>query len=201
MVRPALLVVDVQRDFCPGGALAVDGGDEVVPGINKLIGAFERRGLPIFFTRDWHPPNHISFRQRGGPWPPHCVQGTTGAEFHPSLRIPTSAVVVSKGDDPEKEAYSGFEGSDLGARLQNLGIDEVFIAGLTTDYCVKQSSLDARRLGLRVNVLADCTKAVDVGPGDGKRALSAMEKAGVQLTDSNAVLRLLAGTQTIESSS
>jgi nicotinamidase/pyrazinamidase len=110
-------------------------------------------------------------------------------------------VVVSKGDDPEKEAYSGFEGSDLGARLQNLGIDEVFIAGLTTDYCVKQSSLDARRLGLRVNVLADCTKAVDVGPGDGKRALSAMEKAGVQLTDSNAVLRLLAGTQTIESSS
>ena len=201
LVRAALLVVDVQRDFCPGGALAVEGGDEVVPGINKLVGAFERRGLPIFFTRDWHPPNHVSFRQRGGPWPPHCVQGTAGAEFHPSLRIPTSAVVVSKGDDPEKEAYSGFEGSDLGTRLQSLEVKEVFIAGLTTDYCVKQSSLDARRLGLRVDVLTDCTRAVDVRPGDGKRALSAMEKAGVQLTDSNAVLRLLAGTQTIESSS
>jgi len=200
-VRAALLVVDVQRDFCPGGTLAVEGGDEVVPGINRLVDAFERRGLPIFFTRDWHPPNHISFKQRGGPWPPHCVQGTVGAEFHPSLRIPTSAVVVSKGDNPEKEAYSGFEGSDLGARLKGLGVNEVFIAGLTTDYCVKRSSLDARRLGLSVNVLADCTRAVDVRPGDGKRALSAMKKAGVKLTDSAAVLKTIGQHAAMKSSS
>lgn len=194
-MRAALLVVDLQRDFCPGGALAVKDGDEVVPGINKLIDAFAARGLPIFFTRDWHPTDHISFKKRGGPWPPHCVQGTPGAEFHHSLKIPLSAPVISKGNDPDKEAYSGFQGTDLKERLKALGVGEVFIAGLTTDYCVKESTSDARQAGFSVAVVKDCIRAVDVKPGDGERAISFMEKSGAKMTTASAVVRLLAGTQ------
>ena len=194
-MRSALLVVDVQRDFCLGGALAVKGGDEVVPGINRVVAGFDRARLPIFFTKDWHPPDHISFKGQGGPWPPHCVQGTEGAAFHPSLRIPTSAVVISKGDDPSKEAYSGFQGTDLEARLRRLGVKEVFIAGLTTDYCVKETTADARKAGFAVTVVRDCIRAVDVAPGDGMRAISNMKKEGAKLTDSSSVIRLLASTQ------
>ena len=188
-------MVDVQRDFCPGGALAVKKGDEVVPGLNRAITAFESHGLPIFLTRDWHPPNHISFKSRGGRWPPHCVQSTPGAEFHPGLKVPSGAVVISKGDREDAEAYSGFEGTDLEERLKKLGIDEVFVGGLTTDYCVRESTLDALQAGFTVDVLEDCIRAVDVNQGDGERSISDMRKAGAKLTTSLELAKLLAGTQ------
>lgn len=191
----ALLVVDVQIDFCPGGALAVKYGDQVVPRLNRTVEAFEKRGLPIFFTRDWHPSDHVSFRSRGGPWPPHCVQGSPGAEFHPGLLVPEGAAVISKGDEPSKEAYSGFQGTELKTRLKGLGVDEVFIGGLATDYCVKETALDARRAGLAVEVLKDCVRPVDVEPGDGARALEEMRKAGAKLTTSSKAIDRLASTQ------
>jgi len=194
-LRLALLVVDVQRDFCPGGALAVKEGDAVVPGLNRVVAAAEESGLPVFCTRDWHPPDHMSFRSQGGVWPPHCVQGTPGAEFHPDLRIPTGAVVISKGDNPRAEAYSCFQGTDLETRLKKLGVDEVIIGGLTTDYCVRESALDALKAGFAVEVLEDCTRAVDVKPGDGARALADIRKAGAKLTTSTGVIRQLASTQ------
>ena len=189
------MVVDVQRDFCRGGALAVKGGDEVVPGLNRVIEASERSGFPIFFTRDWHPRDHISFRDRGGPWPPHCVQGTPGAEFHPDLIVPSNAVVVSKGDDRDAEAYSGFQGTDLQARLKKSGVEEIFLGGLTTDYCVKESTMDARKGGFAVNVIEDCIRAVNVKAGDGAMAIEEMRRAGAELTKSSAVIKRLASTQ------
>jgi nicotinamidase/pyrazinamidase len=192
---PALLVVDVQQDFCPGGALAVKGGDKVVPILNTVIEAFESAGLPILFTRDWHPPNHISFKNQGGVWPPHCVQGTSGVEFHLGLHVPRGATVISKGDDPMAEAYSGFQGTDLAARLKKLGVTVVFIGGLTTDYCVRESTLDAIHSGFAVNVLEDCTRAVEVREGDGARALEDMRKAGARLITSQEALQQLASTQ------
>ena len=191
----ALLVVDVQRDFCPGGALAVKDGDRVVPPLNAAIEAFQRAGLPIFFTRDWHPPDHMSFKSEGGVWPPHCVRGTPGADFHPNLHVPAGAVTISKGDDPHAEAYSGFQGTDLADRLRKLGVTEVFIGGLTTDYCVRESTLDALHAGFTVNVLEDSTKAVDVHGGDGARALAEIQKAGARLTTSAKVILQLASTQ------
>ncbi len=187
--------MDVQRDFCPGGALAVNDGDEVVPGINRLVDAFERSGLPVFFTRDWHPSDHISFKSEGGQWPPHCVQGTSGAEFYPSLRIPRDAHVVSKGTDPATEAYSGFQGTNLESSLKKLGVEDLFVCGLATDYCVKESVLDARRAGFGVAVTEDCIRAVNVKPDDGTWALSAMRKAGAKITTSSAAVKLLAGAQ------
>ena len=194
-MRAALVVVDVQRDFCPGGALAVRYGDQVVPRLNRTVEAFEKAGFPLFFTRDWHPPNHISFRSRGGPWPPHCVQGSRGAGFHPDLLVPEGAVIISKGDEPSKEAYSGFQGTDLEARLKRLGVEQVFVGGLATDYCVKETALDARRAGFAVEVLKDCVRPVDVRPGDGAKALKEMRKAGAKLTTSSKALDRLASTQ------
>jgi nicotinamidase/pyrazinamidase len=188
-----LLIVDVQNDFCPGGALAVKNGDKVVPRLNKTIAAFSKAGLPIFFTRDWHPANHISFREQGGVWPPHCVQGTIGAGFRSDLFIPRGAAIISKGDKPNTEAYSGFQGTDLEGRLKKAGVEEIFLGGLATDYCVRESCLDALRAGFDVSVLKDCVKAVNVKPGDGARALKEMGIAGARLTTSqNAIKRLAA---------
>jgi nicotinamidase/pyrazinamidase len=194
-VMAALVVVDVQRDFCPGGALAVREGDKIIPSLNEIIGGFESLGLPIFFTRDWHPPNHISFRGRGGIWPPHCVKGTKGAELHPDLKITPDAVIISKGYDPSAEAYSGFQGTDLDERLKESGVGELFIGGLATDYCVKETVLDARRAGFKVEVLEDCVRAVDAKPGDGVKALADMKRAGAILTTSAAAVKGLASTQ------
>ena len=194
-IKPALVVIDVQIDFCPGGALAVRFGDGVVAHLNRVIGAFEGAGLPIFFTRDWHPPNHVSFKGRGGPWPPHCVQGSKGAEFHPGLHAPKDVVIINKGDNPSVEAYSGFQGTDLESRLKRLRVEEVFVGGLATDYCVKETALDARRAGLEVKVLKDCVRPVDVSPGDGARALEEMRAAGAKLTTSSKLMDQLAGTQ------
>ena len=167
----------------------------MVPGLNRVVEAFESRKLPVFFTRDWHPADHISFRSQGGIWPPHCVQGTPGAEFQPGLRIPKGAVVVCKGSSRDAEAYSGFHGTDLEKRLRGLGVDEIFLGGLTTDYCVLESALDARKAGFSVTVVEDCTKAVDARAGDGERALADMHRAGAKLSKSSEVIRLLASTQ------
>jgi nicotinamidase/pyrazinamidase len=187
--------VDVQRDFCPGGALAVRGGDEVVPALNRIIATCERFGTPPYYSRDWHPSNHISFRAQGGPWPPHCVQGTPGAEFHPNLRVPPHAIVISKGDDPNEEAYSAFQGTDLERRLMEAGVEMIILGGLTTDYCVKDSTLDALQAGFAVEVLEDCTRAVNVRPKDGEQALAAIQKAGAKLTTAAQAIRQLASTQ------
>lgn len=190
-MRQALLVVDVQVDFCPGGALAVEGGDQIIHGLNTAIGAFERLGLPVFFTRDWHPPNHMSFAGHGGVWPPHCVQGSRGSAFHPDLRVPQGAPVFSKGDDPLKEAYSGFQGTGLEAAIREREVDEVYIGGLATDYCVKESTLDALRVGFKAVVLVDCVRAVDAKPGDGALAMAEMKGAGAVLTPVTAAIERL----------
>jgi nicotinamidase/pyrazinamidase len=191
--RRALLVVDVQNDFCHGGALAVKEGDQVVPKLNKVIEAARRAGLPIFFTRDWHPPNHMSFKNQGGTWPPHCVQRTHGAEFHPHLEVPLGAVTISKGDKPDAEAYSGFQGTDLAKRLRDLHVHEVILGGLTTDYCVKESSLDALHAGFAVTVMKDCVKAVNARRGDGASALRSIQAAGTKIVTSDTVIKELAG--------
>jgi nicotinamidase/pyrazinamidase len=190
--KAALIVVDVQRDFCPGGALAVNDGDKVVPPLNEVIGAFSKAGLPIYFTRDWHPSNHISFKSLGGPWPQHCVQNTLGAEFNPDLRVPPSAIIISKGDKPLVEAYSGFQGTRLEESLKESGVEELFIGGLTTDYCVRETVKDARSAGFAVSVLDDCVRAVAVKRGDGANALGDMQKMGARLTSSSEVVNLFA---------
>lgn len=177
-VGDGLLIVDVQRDFLPGGALAVAGGDVVEP----LNGALERcaeQGLPVFATRDWHPSDHCSFKPRGGPWPPHCVAGTPGAAFAQGLRLGSEVRVVSKGLDPEREAYSGFAGTDLAQQLHDAGVRRLVVGGLATEYCVRQTVLDARRLGFDVVVLRDAVAAVEAR--DGQRALDEMAAAGARI--------------------
>ena len=146
--RDALVVVDLQNDFCPGGALGVRGGDAIVPVLNRYLERFGRAGAPVFLTRDWHPPVTRHFQAYGGVWPPHCVQGTRGAEFHPGLTPPAGAVVVSKGMDPEQDAYSAFQAEDGSGRpfsavLAERGIRRLYVGGLATDYCVRASVLDA----------------------------------------------------------
>lgn len=183
--RKALLVVDVQNDFCPDGALGVPEGDRVVPVLNKYIELFRKRGLPVYFTRDWHPPVTVHFKPYGGQWPPHCVQGTKGAEFHPGLKIPPEAVVMSKGDDPEQDSYSAFSGHDEKGRglaevLESDGITHFYIGGLATDYCVRQSALDAFREGFEVTVLSDAIRGVDVSPGDSERAVEEIKSKGAK---------------------
>jgi nicotinamidase/pyrazinamidase len=185
----ALIVVDVQRDFCPGGSLAVNHGDRVVPKLNKVIEAFQRAKLPIFFTRDWHPPDHSSFKSRGGTWPPHCVRGTTGAKFHPDLEVPPGSVIISKATDSRFEAYSGFQGTDLEKQLRDRHVDEVFLGGLATDYCVKESSLDALRAGFGVNVLRDCVKGVNLRRNDSALAMRAVEERGARLVTSEEAIK------------
>lgn len=177
----ALVVVDAQVDFLPGGALAVPEGDAVVPVLNGVARQFRAHGLPIFATRDWHPPNHCSFVAQGGPWPPHCIADTPGARFAPELRLPAGTCVIDKATRADADAYSGFEGTDLAERLRVAGIRRVFVGGLATDYCVLQTVLDALRGGFSVCVLCDAVRAVDVHPGDGDAALEAMQAAGARL--------------------
>jgi nicotinamidase/pyrazinamidase len=179
----ALIVVDVQNDFLPDGRLAVPHGDEVVPILNRYIELFQSHGLPVFATRDWHPEDHCSFQPQGGPWPPHCISGTRGAEFAPGLGISKQVPVISKGTTREKDAYSGFEGTDLGRRLERLGITRVYVGGLATDYCVLNTVRDARALGLSVFLLRDACRAVNVQPRDGERAEQEMIRLGAVAVD------------------
>lgn len=176
----ALLVTDVQNDFLSGGSLAVPGGDEVVPVLNRYIDIFVTRNLPVFATRDWHPEHHCSFRAQGGPWPPHCIVGTHGAEFAAALRLPPSAVIISKATTLEHDAYSSFLRTDLDRQLRDTGIRRIFIGGLTTDYCVLNTVRDALQLGYQVFVLVDAIRAVDVQPGDGQRAVEEMIALGAK---------------------
>ena len=185
----ALLVVDVQRDFCPGGALAVADGDRVVPALNRCLAEAERRGMRVYASRDWHPPVTTHFKAYGGPWPPHCVQNTPGAQFHPDLRLPPSTVVITKGDDPRDHGYSAFEGHTADGRplvdeLRAHGIDHVVVGGLATDYCVRTTVLDAARAGLSVTLLKDAVAGIDVQAGDSARAFEEMCAAGAGATSS-----------------
>jgi nicotinamidase/pyrazinamidase len=174
----ALLVVDVQNDFLPGGSLAVLHGEEVVPVMQRYITAFHARGLPIFATRDWHPPDHCSFRDRGGTWPIHCVAGSFGAEPPADLVLPSSAIIIRKATTAAKDAYSGFEGTQLNARLRASGIHRLFIGGLATDYCVLNTVKDALVQGYAAFLLVDAIRAVNVNPDDGRKAEEAMIRLG-----------------------
>ena len=181
----ALLIVDVQNDFCPNGALAVPEGDRVVEPLNRAAERFARAGLPVLASRDWHPPVTRHFRQYGGSWPVHCVQGSEGAAFHPDLRLPPGTVQLFKGLDPGRDSYSAFEavtdgGIPLATLLAWLGVNHLYIGGLATDYCVNFTTRDALRSGVAVTVLTDAVAGVDVAPGDSARALEEMKQAGAR---------------------
>ena len=182
--KQALLVVDVQNDFCPGGTLAVPHGDEVIEPLNKLIDSFLQRGDPVYLSRDWHPPKTKHFADYGGTWPVHCVQGTRGAEFHPELSQDPRVEVVSKGLGDE-DSYSAFDGTTLAEDLRRQNVEEVWVGGLATDYCVKNTVLDALREGFRVRALADDMRAVNLRPGDDERAIEEMRAAGAEVVDSS----------------
>lgn len=177
----ALLVVDAQRDFLPGGSLAVPDGDQVIARLNAYIAAFEAQHLPIFMTRDWHPADHCSFKSAGGPWPPHCVQNTPGAQWADGLCIVPGARVISKATEAAVEAYSGFSGTSLLAVLRQLQVQRLFVGGLATDYCVHASVLDARSRGFDVVVLSDAIRGINAQPGDETRALREMLATGATL--------------------
>lgn len=174
----ALIVVDVQNDFLPGGSLSVPRGNEVVPVLNAAIAEFERQGLPIYATRDWHPADHCSFQARGGPWPPHCVAGTPGAAFAPELQLPRARRIVSKATIADRDAYSGFADTELDRLLREGGVRRVVVGGLATDYCVLNTVRDARRAGYDVVLLTNAIRAVDVHPGDGDQAIAEMRALG-----------------------
>ena len=177
----ALLIIDMQNDFLPGGRLAVPDGEQIIPVINCYVQKFDAHGNPVLLTRDWHPANHASFNDQGGPWSLHCVAGTYGAEYPAALLLPETAQVFSKGTHPESNGYSGFEDTDLRTKLERAGARRLFIAGLATDYCVLQTVLDARRLGYKVLLLQDAVRAVNVNPDDGDRALQTMRQHGALL--------------------
>jgi nicotinamidase/pyrazinamidase len=187
MTTDALLIVDVQNDFCPGGALAVDGGDAVVPALNLYANHFAARGAPIYASRDWHPQATSHFRDFGGAWPVHCVQGTAGAELHANLELPAGATVIDKGQDPNEDAYSAFQartptGSSLEDDLRRRGVERVFVGGLATDYCVKSTVLDALARGFRATLLVDASRGVNLKSHDSEDAIAEMVRAGADVT-------------------
>lgn len=177
----ALIIVDMQNDFMPGGALPVPNALEIIPRINNYINIFKKNKSIIVATRDWHPPNHISFKSRGGPWPPHCVRGTKGAEFHPNLVLPQDIIIVSKAYNEDSEAYSGFEGTNLDSILRSREVKRIFVCGVATDYCVKATALDAVKLGYQVFLLIDAVKGVDIPPGSVKETIEILLNEGVVL--------------------
>lgn len=180
----ALLIVDPQNDFCPGGALAVPAGDRIFAVLNRLAAALPR----VVASQDWHPPDHLSFSVRGGPWPVHCVADTGGAAFHPALDRARIDMTVRKGTERDVEAYSAFSGTGLEDWLREQGVERLIVGGLATDYCVLNTVLDARRLGFQVVVVEDAVAAVDVQPGDGSRALAKMREAGAQVVASESLV-------------
>jgi nicotinamidase/pyrazinamidase len=184
----ALLIIDFQNDFTVGGALEVPGGDQIAGPIKRLAPQFDH----VFATRDWHPPDHASFESEGGPWPVHCVQGTHGAELHPAIREVAVEQIVDVGAEREDEGYSGFENSDLAQILRDRDVDQVYVCGLATDYCVRASAIDALREGFEVTVVEDAIRGVEVEEGDSERALAEMREAGARTATSD---ELLAGTE------
>jgi nicotinamidase/pyrazinamidase len=182
----ALILVDVQNDFCPGGALAVPEADRTVPVLNREIERFLRAGRPIVASRDWHPTQTTHFQSGGGRWPVHCVAGQAGAAFHPELRLPADAVVVSKGSGATEDAYSAFQARDEAGRnlkriLDESGAKRLVVGGLATDYCVRATVLDALKSGYEVTVLRDGVRGVDVNPGDSAKALEEMRAGGARI--------------------
>ena len=193
----ALLIVDVQNDFCPEGALAVPGGDRVVEPLSRVAESFAAAGLPVVASRDWHPSITRHFKGFGGVWPPHCVQETLGAAFHPALRLPEGTLVISKGSDPDSDSYSAFDGrsadgSSLGDILAAQHVRHLYVGGLASDYCVRSSVMDARKAGLEVTVLADAIAGVDVVAGDSEKALEEMGRAGVTFCTTDEAARQIA---------
>ena len=185
----ALVLVDIQNDFCPGGALAVPEGDQIVVVVNRIAPLFSY----VAATEDWHPENHISFKEQGGPWPPHCVQGTMGAELHPALDRSGIDLIVRKGNRPDRDTFEGLQalnesGDSLDEILKSKGVDSIYVAGLATDYCVKATVLDALKKGFRVFAVTDAMRAVNLQPGDDARALEEMKAAGADLLTSQQVL-------------
>jgi len=181
--KDALIVADIQNDFLPGGALPVDQGDQIIPVLNDYAKMFNKAKAKIVASRDWHPPKHISFTAQGGPWPPHCVRETDGAKFSPDLKLPSGTNIVSKATDSGKEAYSVFDGTELGEQLKAQGVTRIFIGGVATDYCVVNSVMDARKMGFDVVVLVDATRGINVKSGDVDQAFETMRRNGAtQLT-------------------
>jgi nicotinamidase/pyrazinamidase len=181
----ALSVTDVQNDFLPGGALGVPYSDIIIPPLNRLVDLFEKNGLLIFFSRDWHPADHCSFKDQGGPWPPHCVQNTPGAQFPSALLVPEGSVIISKGMQKEKEQYSTFgaqdsEGNTQAGIMKQRGIGRLFVAGLATNYCVLSSVKDILAVGYEVYVLIDAIRAVHVNPVDAENALVEIVRGGAK---------------------
>lgn len=181
----ALIVVDVQVDFLPGGVLAVPNGDKVIPPLNHYIGTFFAKGLPVYFTRDWHPKDHLSFRENGGSWPPHCVAGTPGALFPKALLLPAdNKFIISKGMKCQFDAYSGFQDTPVMSLLQERGIRRVYIGGLATEYCVKNTVIGALNLGFTTFLLADAIQGIDMTPGECEKAVEQMLSEGaIALTE------------------
>ena len=173
-----LLIIDLQNDFLPGGALAVNQGEQVIPVMNRYIEFFQRRRLPIIATRDWHPRDHCSFKKQGGPWPEHCIAGTLGAAFSTGLILPQSAAIISKGSTPSDPGYSGFENTDLEARLSRLQAKRLYIGGLATEYCVFKTVMDALDRHYCVYLLRDAIRAVDIAPQNGHNAITQMKQKG-----------------------
>lgn len=194
----ALLIVDLQNDFLPGGALAVPRGDLVIQPINALIDLYHGRGLPIYASRDWHPTDHCSFTAQGGPWPPHCVAASEGASFSEALRLPEEAIVVSKALTAAEDAYSAFNGTGLARSMLADGINRLAVCGLATDYCVLNTVLDGIEAGFEVLLVLEATRAVEVKPGDGDRAITRMLTKGavpVRLSAGHLVADVALGAQ------
>lgn len=185
----ALLLVDVQNCFLPGGTLAVPHGDEIIPVFNSYIDLFRAKGRPIFATRDWHPADHCSFQHRGGPWPPHCIAGTEDAAFAGQLRLPEDTTVISKAMELGKDAYSGFEGTSLNNQLRDLKVTRLFVGGLATDYCVLNTVKDALLLGYAVFLLEDAVRAVNVHRDDGRRTVEEMRRLGAIPIDAESLFQ------------
>ncbi len=184
----ALILLDVQNDFCPGGSLAVQGGDQVAAKLSDTAARFKARGGRVYATLDWHPQNHVSFKTNGGPWPPHCVQGDKGAQIHSALRLPIGTSIIRKGTNPQEDAYSGFQGTTLEDQLRRLDVKRVFLGGLATDYCVLNTALDARTFHFDTYLLTDAIAAVEANPGDGEAAIKKMKDVGTTLTTCEEVL-------------
>lgn len=176
----ALIVTDIQNDFLPGGALPVPRGDEIIPVLNDYINLFVTAQAKVFATRDWHPPNHTSFKPFGGPWPMHCLQDSEGAKFSPDLKLPKGVTVISKATDPQREAYSSFDGTPLDKDLKENGVTRVFVGGLATDYCVKETILDGLKAGFSIILLSDAVRGINVKPDDSEKAVREMQAKGAR---------------------
>ena len=192
----ALLIIDVQNDFCFGGALAVPDGDRIIPSINRLLALSNKAGSPVFASRDWHPFDSNHFREQGGQWPAHCVEETIGAAFHPDLMLGPGAIVVTKGTDPGSDGYSAFDGTtpagiSLEAALRSLNLRNLVVCGLATDYCVRASVLDARQFGFGVSLVKDAIAAVNLTADDGDKAISTMQSVGAKIVPTADALQLL----------